>query len=63
MARRNYQVHAYLGVSSRSLQRFVTILDTGTGSSYIRKSVIPTNIYNKIQPLTRKPDVRDADNN
>lgn len=60
MAKINYQVHAYIGVSSRALQRFVTIIGTVAGSSYIRKSIIPTQLLKKIQQLTRQSDVLDA---
>lgn len=50
MAKRNYKVHANIGLTQRSTRRFVTVLDTGAGPSFIRRDALP----DKIEPFLRK---------
>ena len=45
MARRNYKIAAYIGLTRSATSRFAAVLDTGAGSSFIRSSVIPTNLF------------------
>lgn len=50
MAKMNYKIYANIGFTRRSTQRYVVLLDTGDGSSFIRKEFIPTNMWNRIKP-------------
>ena len=60
--KRNYEVRANIGFTRRETQQFETILDTGTGSSFIRTNVFPDKLLNKIRPLDDEPDTSDAEN-
>ena len=62
LARRNYKVFADIGVTRRHMRRYVTILDTGAGSSYVRKDILPDKIMSFIRPLRTTINVRDAGN-
>ena len=62
MARRNYQINAYVGLTSKSLTRLTTVVDSGAGSNYIKKEVLPESLTKRIQPLNYRSDVRDANN-
>ena len=62
MAKRNYKIAAYLGLSRKSTARFVVVLDTGAGSSFIRKSLLTHELQKSIQPLTEEYNVKDANN-
>ena len=60
LAKRNYKVYANLGTSARSTKRFVAILDTGAGSSFINMKEIPQSMRKEIRPLKEAPNVRNA---
>ena len=62
MARRNYKVNALIGKSIHAMRRFVVVLDTGAGSSFIKKSVLPPSVVAQIQPVGLASNVRDASN-
>ena len=62
MARQNYRVYAYIGPNSRQLTRILSVLDTGAGSSFIRKPILPDYLLQKVQPFLAKSNVRDASN-
>ena len=38
------------------------VLDTGTGSSFIKQDILPKTLLDKVQPLPGQTDVRDASN-
>lgn len=57
MAKRNYKIYANIGFIRQATQRYVVVLDTVTGSSFIRKDVILTNMWGKI---SSRNFVRDA---
>ena len=62
LARRNYKIHADLGFTRRDMARFEVTLDTGAGSSFVRKDVIPEKYWPSIRPLREDVRVRDAGN-
>ena len=62
MARRNYKIAAYIGLHKSSLARFVVVLDTGAGSSFIRQALIPESYRKHIKPLDDQFNVKDANN-
>ena len=62
IARSNYQIDAYVGMKPRSLVRFTTVLDSGAGSNYIKKGLLPETLVRRIPPLKKRTDVRDANN-
>ena len=62
MARRNYKIAAYIGLTRSATSRFAAVLDTGAGSSFIRSSVIPESMHKLIRPLDSELSVRDANN-
>ena len=38
------------------------VVDTGAGTSFIRKAILPRSILDKVQPLAIRTDIRDANN-
>ena len=40
----------------------MVVMDTGAGSSFIRKAILPQALLDKIQPLAIRTDIRDANN-
>ncbi len=62
MKRQNYRVHAYVGRSSKALTRMTVVIDTGAGSSFIRKDTLPDSIQSAIQPYHLRSNIRDANN-
>lgn len=60
MARQNYKVYANLGVTRQSLAKFAVVLDTGAGSSFIRKSAISPKLWVHIRKNTQPTNIRDA---
>ena len=44
------------------MRRYVTILDTGAGSSYVRKDILPDKIMPLIGPLKTTINIKDAGN-
>ena len=62
LAKRNYKVHAYLGITARATTQYVVILDTGAGSSFIRHSSLPPGADKRIKPLRSSVKIKDANN-
>lgn len=60
MVRRNCKVYVNIEFSRRSNRRLATILETGSGSSYIRKDVLPESIWNRIKLTTNNVRIHDA---
>ena len=62
MAKRNYKVYADLGLNASLQAKKLTILDSGAGPNFIRKSELPLGFEDRIKygPL---PSVNDANNN
>ena len=62
MAKRNYKVYTELGFEPSLLARKLTILDSGAGPNFIRKSELPPGFEDRIKfgPL---PSVNDANSN
>jgi hypothetical protein len=50
MQRRNYKVHAEIGLSGKVTARHLTVLDTGAGPNVIRMSALPANAVVRKQP-------------
>ncbi len=62
MTRQNYRVNAYIGVSGCSMTSFASVLDTGAGSSFIRKEILPTALLEQVKSTPNQADIRDASN-
>lgn len=62
LARRNYKVHADLGATDRTFQRYTAIIDNGAGTSFIRRSEVPKGATQRVVPLESPASVRDANN-
>ena len=48
MGRRNYKVYANVGFTRQTLQRTLTILDTGAGSSFVHKRMLPPKVLDSL---------------
>ena len=62
LAKRNYKVYAYLGLTKKSTNRYMVVLDTGAGSSFIRRNALPSEAWKLIRPLHSTVRIRDANN-
>jgi len=62
MVRRNYKVYANLGITRRQTRRYSVILDTGAGSSFIRKDVLHERAWKLIRPDPSPLTTTDANN-
>ena len=62
MVRRNYKVYANLGITRRQTRRYSVILDTGAGSSFIRKDVLHEKAWKLIRPDPSPIKTKDANN-
>ena len=51
---------AYIGRMRQAVRTFASTVDTGAGSSFIRRSAIPENLENEIHPLTEPGRVKDV---
>ena len=60
MAKRNYKIHADIGITRRATRRFVAVLDTGAGPSFIRRDVLPEDIGAFIRKEPTAPKIIDA---
>ena len=63
MTRQNYRVNALVGPTRHNMASFASVLDTGAGSSFIRKEVLPKQLLDKVRAVHERPDIRDANNN
>ena len=59
-AKRNYKIHANIGIARRSTNRFVAVLDTGAGPSFIKRDVLPNGIDHLLRKGTAKTNIVDA---
>ena len=62
LAKRNYKYHADIGLTRRHRRRFEAILDTGAGSSFIRKEALPEKKWSLIRPIGEGVRIKDAGN-
>ena len=62
MAKRNYKVYASIGFSTRLVVRKLSVMDTGAGPNFIRKSELPDGKIREIRK-TPLPEVTDANRN
>ena len=60
LAKRNYKVYANVRMSTKNMQRFVAILDTGAGSSFIRQDELPQHMQKNIEPLQQQVYIKNA---
>ena len=60
MAKRNYKIHADIGITRRSTKRFVASLDTGAGPSFIKRDVLPNRINHLLRKNTSTKKIFDA---
>ena len=58
--RRNYKVYADIGTQRNVLSRVLSVLDTGAGPNFIRRSMLPPGAPVRQGPL---PSVSDVNNN
>ena len=47
-------------MSTKNMRRFVAILDTGAGSSFIRQDELPQHMQKNIEPLQQQVDIKNA---
>lgn len=59
MAKRNFKVHSDIGLDLNRMKRTLSVLDTGAGPNFIRKSELPSRFERQVRtgPL---PDICDA---
>jgi len=60
MAKRNYKIHADIGITRRFTKRFVAVLDTGAGPSFIKRNVLPHGINHLLRKSTSETKIVDA---
>ncbi len=60
LAKQNYKVRAMIGMSTQSMVELISVLDTGAGSSFIRKDALSEEVQAEIKPLGNEVRVRDA---
>lgn len=58
LAKWSYEVYADIGVTSQSTKQFVTVVDTGAASGFIKRKGLPLRVGEKIPPLNEDVDVR-----
>ena len=62
MTRQNHRVYAYVGLNPRAMIRKFVVLDTGAGSSFIQKDMLPSEVRAKLHPPRGLANIRDANN-
>ncbi|CAN8068861.1 unnamed protein product [Agarophyton chilense] len=62
MAKRNSKVYADLGLSTKFMVRFLTVLDTGTEPNFVVESILPPAVQSQIRRGVAL-DAADAGNN
>lgn len=60
LAKRNYKLYANIGVTTCSTNRFVAILHTGAGSSFIGLNEIPRTMRKHINKPNDQPEICNA---
>ena len=60
MAKRNYKIHVDFGITGRSTKRFVEVLDTGAGPSFIKRDVLPNGINHLLRKSTSTTKIVDT---
>ena len=61
-SRQNYKIRAYIGTSAKALIQYITVLDTGVGSSFVKKEALSMEVLKTMKPLREQVRVRDANN-
>ena len=62
LSRQNYKIRAYIGTSAKALIQYITVLDTGAGSSFVKKEALSLEVLKTMRPLPEQVRVRDANN-
>ena len=62
LIRQNYKIRAYIGTSARALVQYITVLDTGAGSSFVKKEALSLEVLKTMKSLPEQVRVRDANN-
>ena len=62
LSRQNYKIRAYIGTSTRALVQYITVLDTGAGSSFVKKEALSPEVLKTMKSLPEQVRVRDANN-
>lgn len=62
VAKQNYEIAAYLGLTRHATTWVTVVLDTGAGPSFIKHSLIPYEFQKHVQPLESQLSERDAGN-
>ena len=62
LSRQNYKIRAYIGTSTRALVQYIIVLDTGAGSSFVKKEALSPEVFKTMKPLPEQVRVRDANN-
>ena len=62
LSRQNYKIRAYIGTSAKALIQYITVLDTGAGSSFVKKATLSLEVLKTMKSLPEQVRVRDANN-
>ena len=62
LSRQNYKIRAYIGTSARALIQYITVVDTGAGSSFVKQEALSPEVLKTLKPLPEQVRVRDANN-
>lgn len=62
MTRQNYRFNTYIGVDDRSMTSVKAVMDSGAGSNFIRKEILPKVVLDRVKQLPERMDIRDASN-
>ena len=57
LAKRNYKVYANIWMSIKNMRRFVAILHTSAGSSFIGQDELPQHVNDNIKLLQQHVDI------
>lgn len=60
IAKRNYKVYANIGIKTKSMRGFATVLDTGAASSFISLDALLHRLGGNIEPLGNDVTVGNA---
>ena len=47
----NYKIRAYIGTSAKALIQNITVLDTGAGSSFVKKEALSLEVLKTMKHL------------
>ena len=60
LAKRNYKVYADVSITVRETRQFIDVIDTRTGSSFVRHDELSPEVRKSVQPLTEEVNIRNG---